>query len=175
MPSLPVLSLLVAQAAAAADPLFDAGLHGFTAAAGGAAQPMPLDQAGRAGVALMGWPGRQVGLGVRLDGGSYGIYSRDATNAFAFAEGQVRFGERWSGGLGLGTPIAWLEYACEQGACEEGLWERHHPIAALTGTWNYEKGAFHLPISARIEASAARWAVGVDVGIGLRAHRKPRG
>lgn len=165
------LALLLAHAASAAAPAFDAGIHGYTGAAGGVVLDMPLDQAGRTGVALMGWPARFLGLGVRLDGGSYGLYGGDMGNAFAFAESQIRIDDRWTVGAGIGTPVAWVDYYCDGPCGGEMLWEYHHPIAALTGTYHVEKGLLHIPISLRGEASAARWAVGIDVGVGLRIHR----
>ena len=171
MLTLAALVLLLAAPASAAAPLLDGTLHAFSGAGGGTGIEMPLNLAGRVGGAAMVWPVGSVGIGLRVDGGSYGLLTRDTSNAFAFAESQVKLADRWTAGLGVGLPVAWIEYSC-QGSCERGVWEEHHPIGALTGTLHLEEGVLHVPISARAEVGADRWAVGIDVGFGFRIHRK---
>lgn len=168
------LAALSTPAAFAADPLLDLGVRGYAGPAGGVKLEMGPDLAGRGGVALVAWPARQVGLGLRVDTGSYGIVDSDAGNTFAFAEAQVRLAEGWEAGLGVGTPVVFYDYFCAEAPCEEGLWARHYPIAALQAVRSFEHGLLHVPVALRGEVSAARWSVGLDVGLGLRAHRKER-
>ena len=170
------MSLLVTLAfilpAMAADPLLDVGLTGITGAAGGVAEPMDLDIPLLVGGAVMGWVTPAIGVGLSAHGGTYGAISDDLPNLFAFVDAQYRFSPDWSAGLGIGTPVIWDEHQCFTAPCSSGLWEEHHPILSANATRDFEIGALHLPISLRGELSQPRWALGLELGVGLRLHRK---
>ena len=155
----------------AADPLFDATLHVWSGAAGGIALPMDPDVPLHTGFSLMGWVTPDLGLGVRIDGGTYGLVSDDAKNLFPFLEAQYRLGPHWSLGAGVGTPMIYVDYYCNSGACDDGLWERHHPVFSANVTRDFELGPLRVPLSLRGEASQPRWALGVELGVGFRVHR----
>lgn len=169
------MSLLAALAllspALSAEPLLDLGLTAYSGTAGGVAEPMSPDVPLMLGVHALGWVTPKVGVGARVTGGSYGVVRGDEGNAFAFVEGQVQLSPAWSAGLGVGTPVIWIEHYCVTAPCS-ALWEEHHPILALDATRDLSFGHLHLPLSLRAELSQPRWAVGVDLGVDLRLFRR---
>jgi hypothetical protein len=167
------LSLPCARAVAG-DPLLDLTVQGYGGAGYAVTRGEGVDILGRAGGALTGWITPRVGLGVRADRGNYGLLDDDP-NAFVFAEGRYRLPDQdMAIGLGVGSPLAWVEYYCDvsAGPCVEGPWEYHDPIGALSLTWEQGLGPLHLPLALRLEASKVRAGLGVDLGLGWRFRRR---
>lgn len=161
-----------AAQAAAGDPLLDLTLQGYGGGGYAVSRGVGADIMGRAGGALTGWVTPRVGLGVRADTGSYGLLGDDP-NTFAFAEGRYRLPDQdLAIGLGVGTPIVWVEYACFAEPCIQGPWEYHNPVFTGSLAWEQGLGRLHLPVALRLEASAVRLGLGVDVGLGWRFVRR---
>ncbi len=160
--------------AAEGEPLLDLTLQGLAGGGYAVSRGDGADIMGRYGAALTGWVHPRVGLGVRLDRGTYGLID-DEGNAFAFAEARYRLPARdLALGAGVGTPVIWVEYFCDvnNGPCREGPWEYHDPIGTVSATWEKGLGPFHLPLALRLEASKVRVGLGVDVGFGWRFRRR---
>ncbi len=171
-----ILSLLLILVspleAAPGGPLLDLTVQGY----GGLGLPLSrgsgADLLARAGGAFTGWISPHVGLGIRADSGTYGVFD-DEGNIFLFAEGRYRPpAGPFALGLGVGTPLVWVEYQCEGNSCVEGPWEYHDPIFTASATWERHLSRLHLPLSLRVEASKVRLGLGLDVGIGWRFRRR---
>lgn len=155
----------------AAAPRLDLDGH-LLAGAGGVADAAPaLDLAGKAGLSALAWVGPSIGLGLRLDGGSYGLTTREEPNLFGFAQARVALAERWSAGLDLGSSLVVNQVMCVQAPCPQGVWGERVPFGALELTRQIERGALHLPLAARLELSPETWMLGLDLGVGLRLGR----
>lgn len=179
--------LLSSALAAPPPPLFDLGLD-LSSGLGGASPGLELSdgpddgpQVGlffRGGLGLTAWVSPAVGLGVRVDGGSYALHPGDEGNIFVFAEARYRV-DHLVVGAGVGTALMWIEYNCIAGptsttpvSCPQSPWETHPPIATVSAAWDASQGAFLLTPGARLEASTTRWAVVADVRVGVRAVRR---
>lgn len=163
-----MLTLILLSAALSA-PLLDVDLHGLVGPGGGVSYGPTLDLATRGGLQLTPWVTPRVGLDLRVDYGSYGAVSGDATNAFAFAGVRTGLTDDWGGALQVGTAVAWVEYAA---GTDNPLWETHPPLFAAMATRELGLGALHVPVSVRAEASSVRWALALEAGLGLRASRR---
>jgi hypothetical protein len=167
-----LLALSMSSAhAAPGDPLLDLTAQAYGGAGYAVSRGEGFDLLGRAGGALTGWITPQVGLGLRVDSGNYGLLGDDP-NHFVFAEGRYRLPDRdLAVGLGIGSPVIWVEYYCIQAPCPQGPWEHHDPIISSSVTWEQGLGPMHLPVALRLEASKVRAGIGVDVGFGWRFRR----
>lgn len=166
---------LLSFAFAATDPAFDLDLRASAGPGGPTFVDGQVDLMGRAGLGATGWITRRVGLGFRLDAGSYGLLAPDGGNAFFFGEASGRVGDHLGVTAGVGTPIAWVEYGCfvdeTGGSSCGGPWEYHKPIGVLAATWDLSLGYLHFAPGARVEVGGSRWGVGADVAVGLRLPR----
>ncbi len=161
--SVPILLL-----AGSGSPRLDLGVHGFLGASRWRQAGEPLDLAQRMGLGVTAWPTERLGLGLRLDAGSYGLRQHDPGNLFALAELSWRLDEAWSAGLGAGTTLLSVQVDCEPGPCAEPEGLDRHPVAALWTTRQLSRGTLRLPLSLRGETAPQRWALGLELGIGLR-------
>jgi len=165
-----LLSLALAD-----DPAFDLDVRGSVGPAGPTFVDGQMDLMGRAGLGATGWITRRVGLGFRLDAGSYGLLAPDGGNGFFFGEASARVGDHLGLSAGVGTPIVWVEYVCIRDASGEsscdGPWEYHKPIGVLAASWDLSVGHLHFAPGVRAEVGGSRWGVGADVAVGLRLRR----
>lgn len=167
-----LLLLGVALAAPPAAPLFDVTAVGLAGIGGSTDGSEVFGSLLRAGGGLTGWVVPRVGLGVRVDAGSYAASDDDDPNVFVFAEGRYRATDRLSLLAGVGTPVIWVEYYCVRAPCPQGPWEYHSPIGAVAASVDLSRGALLVEPALRGEVGGSRWGVGVDLSLGVRARRR---
>ncbi len=167
-----LLLVLSSASADSGDPLVDLAVQAYGGAGYAVSRGEGFDLLGRAGASATGWITPRIGVVVRGDTGNYGLLDDDR-NHFVFIEGRYRLPDQdLALGLGVGTPIIWVEYACFEDPCQEGPWEYHDPIGTISLSWEQGLGPVHLPLALRLEASKVRAGLGIDVGIGYRLRRR---
>lgn len=163
---LALLTLALAQ-----DPLFDIAAQGLVGAGGATDGTDVQGVLGRAGGSVTGWITPDVGLGLRIDMGSYGVLNYDDFNIFTFIEAGYRINDDLQVGLGVGTPVIWVEYNCIKAPCPQGPWEYHRPIGTASASWDLSTGNLLFAPGARLEVGGNRWGLGADLTMGLRLNR----
>lgn len=160
--------LALALGSALAAPGFEVDVHAQIGPGGSQLGGRRPDAAGFLGISAMAWPSSRLGLGLRLDGGTFTLIGSDDSNLFGSLEGAVRLSDQWSAGLGLVVPLVQDRVECIVAPCPSGPWS-HSPLGAAQVTRDVDLGALHLPLSLRAELGQQRWTLGLGVGLGLRA------
>lgn len=163
--------LLLVALALAGEPLFDLAAVGTLGVGGATDGSGAFGGLGRGGLGLTGWLVPRLGLGGRIDVGSYGLLAGDDPNAFVFAALHYRATDTLTVTAGVGTPVVWVEYGCFDVRCPPGPWEYHRPIGALSAGWDLSRGALLLQPGLRAEVGGNRWGFGLDLAVGVRARR----
>ena len=167
-------SLFVSHASAATgDPLLDLGVQAYGGVGYAVARGDGTDILGRVGGGIMGWVFPRVGLGVRVDYGSYALLG-DESAAFSFAESRFRLPEQdLALGFGVGRARILDQVVCyDPAGCPE-VWDDYATAILVTSlTWEQGLGPLHMPLALRIEASNVRVGLGVDLGLGYRFRRR---
>ena len=151
---------------ASAAPRVGVDVHAMAGPGGSLEGDFNPDLSGFLGVGAMVWPSSRLGLGLRLDGGSFQLIGQDDPNLFGSLEGAVRLSDHWGAGLGLVVPLGQDEVNCVAAPCPSGSWT-HAPLGAAQVWRDLEVGALRLPIGLRAEVGQERWVLGAQVGLGL--------
>ena len=164
------LALALSLTASAADPRLDLGVHAFSGVASGNDTDGPMVPALVGATALL-WATPSVGVGLRGAFGSYGPRQNDDANGFLSVEGRYRVTDTFTAGLDLGVSLLQIEYFCIQAPCPSSPWSAPQPVLAMDATRELTAGPLVFPLSARVEASPVRWALGLEVGAIWRRSR----